>query len=103
MLLSRLLYRERVAGRQAAGVLLCLLGASWIVLQGDLRTLASLSFVQGDLLMVIAVLCYGLYSVLLRRRPSIHTDASAREAGADARSILAPPGKRPEERRPRKT
>jgi drug/metabolite transporter (DMT)-like permease len=72
VLLSRLLYRERVTGRQMTGVLLCLLGAGLIVLQGDLRTLLTLSFVQGDLLMVIAVICYGLYSALLRRRPSIH-------------------------------
>jgi drug/metabolite transporter (DMT)-like permease len=72
VLLSRLLYGERVTGRQTAGVLLCLIGAGLIVLRGDLRSLITLSFVQGDLLMVIAVLFYGLYSVLLRRRPAIH-------------------------------
>jgi len=72
VLLSRLMHRERVTGRQTAGVLLCLLGAGWIVLRGDLRTLLSMSFVQGDLLMVVAVVLYGLYSVLLRRRPAVH-------------------------------
>jgi len=72
VLLSRLMYRERVTGRQMTGVLLCLLGAGWIVLRGDLRTLLSLSFVQGDLLMVVAVGLYGFYSVLLRRRPAVH-------------------------------
>jgi drug/metabolite transporter (DMT)-like permease len=72
VLLSRLLYGESVTGRQTAGVLLCLVGAGLIVLRGDLRSLLTLSFVQGDLLMVIAVLFYGLYSALLRRRPAIH-------------------------------
>jgi drug/metabolite transporter (DMT)-like permease len=72
VLLSRLLYGESVTGRQTTGVLLCLLGAGLIVLRGDLRSLLTLSFVQGDLLMVIAVLFYGLYSALLRRRPAIH-------------------------------
>lgn len=72
VLLSRILYRESVTGRQTAGVLLCLIGAGLIVLRGDVRSLLSLSFVQGDLLMVIAVLFYGLYSALLRRRPAIH-------------------------------
>jgi len=42
------------------------------VLRGDLKTLLTMSFVQGDLLMVIAVVFYGLYSALLRRRPAIH-------------------------------
>jgi drug/metabolite transporter (DMT)-like permease len=72
VLLSLLLYREKVATRQMGGVMLCLLGACLIVLRGDLKTLLTMSFAQGDLLMVIAVVCYGLYSALLRRRPAIH-------------------------------
>lgn len=72
VLLSLLLYRERVAARQMAGVMICILGAVLIVLRGELATLLSMSFVQGDLLMIIAVSAYGLYSVLLRRRPPIH-------------------------------
>jgi drug/metabolite transporter (DMT)-like permease len=72
VLLSWLMYRENVTGRQLKGVFLCLLGAGLIVLRGDLRSLLNLSFVQGDLLMVIAVLLYGLYSTLLRQRPVIH-------------------------------
>lgn len=72
VVLSRLMYRENVTGRQMKGVILCLLGAGLIVLRGDLRSLQALSLVQGDLLMVIAVLLYSLYSTLLRRRPPIH-------------------------------
>lgn len=72
VLLSRLMYGENVTGRQLKGVFLCLLGAGLIVLRGDRRSLLTLSFVQGDLLMVIAVLLYGLYSTLLRQRPVIH-------------------------------
>ncbi len=72
VLLSLMLYREKIASRQLAGVVLCILGAALIVLRGDLKTLLAMSFVQGDLLMVIAVSVYGLYSVLLRRRPAIH-------------------------------
>ena len=72
VLLSRLLYREKVATRQMGGVVLCILGACLIVLRGDLKTLLAMSFVQGDLLMIIAVSAYGLYSAMLRRRPAIH-------------------------------
>jgi drug/metabolite transporter (DMT)-like permease len=72
VLLSLVLYREKVLIRQTFGVLLCIIGVCLIVLLGDLRTLLSMSFVNGDLLMLIAVFSYGLYSVLLRRRPAIH-------------------------------
>jgi drug/metabolite transporter (DMT)-like permease len=72
VLLSLILYREKVAARQMGGVLLCILGACLVVLRGDLETLLTMSFVQGDLLMAIAVVFYGLYSAWLRRRPAIH-------------------------------
>ncbi|MBI5582027.1 MAG: DMT family transporter [Deltaproteobacteria bacterium] len=72
VLLSLILYREKVATRQMGGVMICILGACLIVLRGDLKTILTMSFVQGDLLMVIAVVFYGLYSALLRRRPAMH-------------------------------
>lgn len=72
VLLGWLIYRERATGRQMKGVLLCLLGAGLIVLRGNPGDLLTQSLVPGDLLMVVAVMLYGLYSVLLRRRPAIH-------------------------------
>jgi drug/metabolite transporter (DMT)-like permease len=72
VLLSHAFYREKISRRQMAGIAICMIGASLILLRGDLRTILAMSFVQGDLLMIIAVLAYGLYSVLLRRRPAIH-------------------------------
>lgn len=72
VLLSLILYREKITTLQLGGVMLCILGACLIVLRGDLKTLRAMSFVQGDLFMIVAVLFYGLYSALLRRRPAIH-------------------------------
>lgn len=66
------LFRERLTLRQTAGIGLCIAGAGLVVLRGELRTLATMGVATGDLLMVAAVICYGLYSVLLRRRPAIH-------------------------------
>ncbi len=66
------LYRERLTPRQTAGIALCIAGAGLVVLRGELRTLATMGGAPGDLLMIAAVICYGLYSVLLRRRPAIH-------------------------------
>jgi drug/metabolite transporter (DMT)-like permease len=72
VVLTLLLYRERVTPRQLTGIGLCIAGACLIVLRGQLRTLVTMGFATGDLLMVVAVICYGLYSALLRRRPAIH-------------------------------
>jgi drug/metabolite transporter (DMT)-like permease len=72
VLLSFLLYRETVSKRQILAVLLCILGAVFIVMRGDWDRLQQLRFVTGDLLMLLAVCLYALYSVLLRKRPKIH-------------------------------
>jgi drug/metabolite transporter (DMT)-like permease len=66
------LYREKVLGIQLSGVAICVAGACVIVLRGQWHTLLDLTFVQGDLLMILAVVLYALYSVLLRKRPGIH-------------------------------
>ncbi len=66
------LYGDRINLAQGLGVVLCSLGAAWIVLHGDWQTLARLDFVEGDLLMLIAIIAYALYSALLRRRPQVH-------------------------------
>ncbi len=72
ILITLCLYRERVLKTQLLGVLICIAGAAVIVLQGHWRTLLGLNFAQGDLLMILAVILYALYSVLLRKRPDIH-------------------------------
>lgn len=72
VLLSFLLYGEKVNRRQLVAVILCMLGAGVIVVHGDWQRLKQLQFVTGDLLMLFAVCLYALYSVLLRKRPEIH-------------------------------
>lgn len=72
VLSSFVLFREKVSRRQLVAVLLCILGAAYIVMRGDWQRLQQLSFVEGDLIMLLAVFVYGLYSVLLRDRPPIH-------------------------------
>jgi drug/metabolite transporter (DMT)-like permease len=72
ILITLIAFQERVRLAQMAGVILCVLGASLVVLRGDLSTILNLSFAQGDLLMLLAVICYGIYTVLVRKRPAIH-------------------------------
>jgi drug/metabolite transporter (DMT)-like permease len=72
ILISLALYGERVSWIQALGVLLCVLGAGVVVLKGRWQALVDLALVQGDLLMILAVTFYALYSALLPKRPAIH-------------------------------
>lgn len=63
---------ERISLQQGIGVLLCSMGAGWIVLQGHPLALGSIKLVSGDLWMLIAVFCYAIYSTLVPRRPRVH-------------------------------
>ena len=72
IVISTLLYGERVTWLQAVGVMLCVVGAGVVVLKGSWQALIDMALVQGDLLMIVAVVMYALYSALLTRRPAIH-------------------------------
>ena len=72
IVISLILYGERVSWIQATGVLLCVLGAGVVVLKGRWQALVDMALVQGDLLMIAAVILYALYSALLPKRPNIH-------------------------------
>ena len=60
---------ERLSRRQGVGIVLSLLGVAFVITRGDLDVLRNLSFVIGDLLMGIAMLCWCLYSVVIKRKP----------------------------------
>jgi drug/metabolite transporter (DMT)-like permease len=72
IIISLLAFNEKVTRLQSLGVALCILGAGLVVLRGRLSTILDMTFVQGDLLMLAAVLLYALYSAFLKRRPPIH-------------------------------
>jgi drug/metabolite transporter (DMT)-like permease len=72
ILISLALFRERVTAAQIAGAVLCIIGATWVVVRGEWVTLLALEFVQGDVLMMLAVILYAFYSTFLRKRPPIH-------------------------------
>jgi drug/metabolite transporter (DMT)-like permease len=72
VLLSFLIFRERVTKLQVVGILVSLGGAITIIARGDVATLLALSFNRGDLLVSAAIACYAGYSVMLRKRPHVH-------------------------------
>lgn len=72
IIISLVLYGERISRIQAAGVALCVVGAGVVVLKGRWQALIDMALVQGDLLMMVAVILYALYSALLPKRPNMH-------------------------------
>jgi drug/metabolite transporter (DMT)-like permease len=64
-----LLFRERLTVLQLCGVATSLAGVAVILSQGSLAALAALSLNAGDLLVIVSMAMWSLYTVLLRRRP----------------------------------
>ena len=66
---SVLLLRQWPSGAAVTGALLGLAGLLLVLSGGAVGRLLQLSFNRGDILMLLAVLSWGLYSVLLQRWP----------------------------------
>src|SRR3954462_10423620 len=69
---SLILLGVRLTLAQACGVLLSLCGVRVILLHGDLTTLKNIDFNNGDLIFIVALGIFALYSVLSLKRPNIH-------------------------------
>lgn len=67
--LSWLWFRDRISRRQGLGVALALAGGVALAARGDLAALGALAVNPGDLWIMAAMLVWGAYSVLLKRRP----------------------------------
>lgn len=67
VILTWLVMRERFAWSALPGILISMAGVSWIISRGSLTALLHLSFNKGDLLMLVAVLCWALYSVGMKK------------------------------------
>ncbi len=60
---------DRLNRWQFMGLLLSLVGVTVILCRGDWRELQQLQLNRGDLWVLVAVICYAIYSVALRGRP----------------------------------
>lgn len=68
--LSSLLLGEFATKRQWIGIILSLLGVLVILIQGQIANLFKLNFHAGDLIILLAVVDWALYTVLLRKLPN---------------------------------
>tara|TARA_B100000579_G_scaffold413643_1_gene406490 strand:+ start:640 stop:1536 length:897 start_codon:yes stop_codon:yes gene_type:complete len=64
---SFIIFKNKTNIFQFLGIILSIIGVSFIVLKGDINNLIYLNFTPGDLWMLIAVMAWALYSVLLKK------------------------------------
>ena len=69
-LVAWIAYRDRFTPRQAMGLGVAAVGVVVVVLRGDLQVAMELGINQGDLLILLSVLVWAIYSILLRRLPA---------------------------------
>ena len=68
---SLVLFREPLTRGQLGGIVISLAGIAAIVSEGDPARLLTLELNVGDIVVVIAMIFYALYSALLRKRPAM--------------------------------
>ena len=69
LLCSWVIERERASPRQIAGMLISLAGILVILSRGEPATLLQLELHAGDVWILLAMPVWGVYSVMLKRRP----------------------------------
>ena len=70
--LNFMFYKVRANKYQLLGFPITVVGVIAVVSQGQWQVLSQLRFVAGDILMLLAITFYGLYSVMLNKKPAIH-------------------------------
>jgi drug/metabolite transporter (DMT)-like permease len=69
---SAVMFRDRLTGGQLAGIVISLIGVLAIITKLDASVLTHLSFNIGDVIILINMMIWGVYSASLRWRPAIH-------------------------------
>ena len=72
VLLSILFFRQGITYKQSFGFLLAFIGTIAIIIKGEISRFISLEFNEGDLWILVAMFCWALFTVLLKKRPSMH-------------------------------
>lgn len=67
VVLSAILLKERLRNVQLLGVLISLLGAVWVVLDGNIFSLAAMNWNIGDAIMIGAIISWAVYSILVNK------------------------------------
>jgi drug/metabolite transporter (DMT)-like permease len=66
-----LIYGDRITLRQSCGIAVSLVGVLIVVLHGNLGAFTHMTLNRGDVLVLIGMACWGLYTAFIRMRPAI--------------------------------
>ncbi|MFB4169399.1 DMT family transporter [Virgibacillus sp. JSM 102003] len=66
VVLSAILLKEKLLHKQKAGVFLSFVGAVWVVMDGNVFQLANMSWNAGDGIMIGAIGCWAVYSIIVK-------------------------------------
>ena len=66
-ILSFVFLKERLSRYQLSGMVLSLVGVLFIISGGSLQSLLAFSFNKGDLIVLVAVFCWSVYSLLIKK------------------------------------
>lgn len=88
-LLARMVIGSPLSRRTVAGIVVSLVGVLVVISRGTVATLASMSFNVGELLVLLAVLSWAVYSVVARRLSTGPVTAVATQAVITS-AVLAP-------------
>ncbi|MCK4711448.1 MAG: DMT family transporter [Marinosulfonomonas sp.] len=69
ILIAWVAYREPISLRQISGIMISFIGVSVLVSRGNIEALRGLRLNSGDMWVLSALVVWGGYSVLLKRRP----------------------------------
>lgn len=66
-ILSFIFLKEKLTRNQLIGTFISLLGVLFIISKGSFESLMQFSFNRGDLIVIIAVICWAIYSLLVKQ------------------------------------
>jgi drug/metabolite transporter (DMT)-like permease len=67
VVLSALLLKERLQGIQWSGVLISIIGAVWVVIDGKITNFLMMNWNVGDVLMIGAIISWAIYSIVVKQ------------------------------------
>jgi drug/metabolite transporter (DMT)-like permease len=88
MILAAAFGSEELTPCGLTGALVCLIGIAWIIYQGSVDALLNVSFNLGDIIMMVAVVCWAIYTALIRSTRQLSQLATTTIAALLAVSLL---------------
>lgn len=71
IILSYVAFREKMTSRIFVSIMLSIIGIVWVTTQGSLERLLALQFNSGDLIMLVAVFSWSVYSIILKQKGNV--------------------------------